>query len=161
MRACVEKARVTRSIMSARSGCRNHPDLTNLSSPFLFTHFLPRDGSGFHGKLNHRCSRSSQMLVPSLISWIRRILAPNMQGGVRNRLYLSEFVLEYRLENRANARRLVETSDLSPSPTWLWESGHECGIGDQGSTHAVSNPQARWWRRRCSAHDEKLQRSGQ
>jgi hypothetical protein len=74
--------------MSALSGCRNHPDLTNLSSPFLFTHFLLRDGSGFHGKLNHRCSRSSQMLVPSPISWNRRILAPNMQGGVRNRLYL-------------------------------------------------------------------------
>lgn len=75
--------------MSASSGCRNHPDLAHLSSPFVFTHFLPRDGSGFHGKLNHRCLRSSQMLVPSPISWIRRILVSKVQGGVMNRFYLS------------------------------------------------------------------------
>lgn len=33
------------------------------------------------------------------------------------------------------------------------------GFGPQ-RTHAVSSPQARWRWRRCSAHGEKLQRSG-
>lgn len=48
---------------------------------------------------------------------------------------------------------------LSPDPPQERGAVALQGFGPEG-THAVSSPQARWRWRRCSAHGEKLQRSG-
>lgn len=65
------------------------------------------------------------------------------------------------------ARRLGEKANLPPHPgTDCFQTSHRRGtqpgvwaLGPE-RTHAVSSPQARWRRRRCSVQGEKLQRSG-
>lgn len=153
----MEDARVTRSIAPLPSDCRKLPQtlpVFHLPSSLLIS--CPRMGVG------HRClhSHSVQMPVPWPIPPVLRILTSKVGRVERTQLYLSLGSTDWR------TRRCQEVGRNCPPPSKpilasLQELCRDGGLEIRGSTHAVSKPQARWWRRRCSAQDEKLQRSGQ
>lgn len=57
-------------------------------------------------------------------------------------------------------QKVGETANLPPQPQTDSPDQPDPWALEPERTHAVSSPQARWLQRRCSAQEEKLQRSG-